>query len=182
MNLSQKIEARQAIVSVIGLGHVGLPLGVLFAEAGFRVIGIDADESRVESVNRGESFIPDVPSATLRRLVAAQNAKPLVPSGPIAGILSATTDYDVLLDADAVIVCVPTPLSKTKDPDVSYIISAANEIATRLHSGILVVLESTTYPGTTEELLLPRLQHADGQRLAVGSDTYDYRGQRHVAG
>ena len=161
---------------MVGLGYVGLPLAVLFAEAGFRVFGIDTDGARVASINRGNSYIEDVPSGTLVALVDADNTVATSQSeGPGhagAGALRATTDFDVLQEADAVIVCVPTPLSKTRDPDVSHIVSAVGEIATRLRQGVLVVLESTTYPGTTEELILPRLQEGTGGRLAVGTDYY----------
>lgn len=188
MSLLQKIESRQAVVAVIGLGYVGLPLAVVFAEAGFRVIGIDINEERIEAINRGESYISDVPSAQVaalathrtsmrpstrpgrnsggrRRLPAAQ------PSAlRHAGRLSGTTDYDALYDADAAIICVPTPLDKTKEPDMSYIIAVTDEIGQRLHRDMLIVLESTTYPGTTEELVLPRLQAGSWGRGAESSD------------
>jgi UDP-N-acetyl-D-glucosamine dehydrogenase len=157
--LLAKIEDRSARVSVIGLGYVGLPLAVGFAEAGFRVVGVDVNPDRVAAINRGKSFVQDVPAACLASLVAD-------------GRLSATVDYDILREIDAVIICVPTPLSKTKDPDMSYIISAADEIARRLHPGMLVILESTTYPGTTEEVVLPRLQGANGQTHRVGTDFF----------
>ena len=163
MELLDKIETRRAVVSVIGLGYVGLPLAVEFADAGFRVIGIDVSKERVDSINRGDSYIPDVASETLARLTSDRAR----PDG-----LSATTEYDATGDADAVIVCVPTPLSKTKDPDLSYIVSAVGEISRRLHRGMLVVLESTTYPGTTQDLVLPALQHAGEQRLDVGTDFF----------
>ncbi|MFN8472648.1 MAG: nucleotide sugar dehydrogenase [Anaerolineae bacterium] len=182
--LRRKIEGRQAVVAVIGLGYVGMPLAVSFAEAGFRVIGIDVDKRRVDGLNDGQSYISDIPTERLAPLV-----KPLVTANgrlvPVlsnghsngagsarkrngafpdhtysGGSLAATTDYNILYDVDAVIICVPTPLSTTKDPDMSYIVAAVDEIAHRLHPGMLIVLESTTYPGTTEELLLPRLQHA----------------------
>jgi len=143
----QKIQNHQAVVAVIGLGYVGLPLVVAFAEAGFRVVGIDVDQRRVDILNRGDSHISDVPAETIRRLVTAKK-------------FEATTDYDLLHETDAIIICVPTPLSKIKDPDVSYIIASVDQIAQRLHPGMLVVLESTTYPGTTEEIMLPRLQEA----------------------
>jgi UDP-N-acetyl-D-glucosamine dehydrogenase len=176
MNLLQKIESRQAVVAVIGLGYVGLPLAVTFAEAGFRVIGIDINEQRMEAINRGESYISDIPSAQVAALTTpAPSVGPSARSGRDSGSrrrlatvqpstlrganrLSGTTDYDALYDADAVIICVPTPLGKTKDPDMSYIITATDEIGRRLHHEMLIVLESTTYPGTTEELVLPRLE------------------------
>ncbi len=143
--LLNTIESRQALVSVVGLGYVGLPLAVALAQAGFTVVGVDVDEGRVAAVNRGESYVEDIPSEVLAAVTER---------------LRATTNYDVLHRADVVLICVPTPLSKTKDPDVSYILSAGREIGQRLHPGMLVVLESTTYPGTTEELLLPTLLDA----------------------
>ena len=143
--LLNTIESRQALVSVVGLGYVGLPLAVALAQAGFTVVGVDVDEGRVTAVNRGESYVEDIPSEVLAAVTER---------------LRATTNYDVLHRADVVLICVPTPLSKTKDPDVSYILSAGREIGQRLHPGMLVVLESTTYPGTTEELLLPTLLDA----------------------
>ncbi len=156
MNLKQKIESREARVGVLGLGYVGLPLAVAFAEAGFHVIGIDVDARKVEAINRRESYIEDIPSATLARL-----------PHPI----TATTDFAALATCDTVSVCVPTPLSKTGDPDVSYIISAADAIARYLHPEMVVVLESTTYPGTTTEVVLPRLT-GNGANLKVGEDFF----------
>lgn len=157
----QKINNREAVVAVIGLGYVGLPLAIAFAETGFRVIGIDLNQQRVDALNRGESYVEDIPAEILARYITQDNP-----------LLNATTDYDALLDADAAIVCVPTPLSKTKDPDISYLISATNEIARRLHPGMLVVLESTTYPGTTEEVVLPLLENAKKQAFKVGEDFF----------
>ena len=164
MDLIDKIESKQAAVAVMGLGYVGLPLAMVFAEAGFRVIGIDVDRRRVESINRGESFIQDVRSEALGRLISDNGGRS---SG-----LSATSDHDAIAGCDAVIVCVPTPLGKTKAPDLSYIISAAEQIANRLHPGMLVVLESTTYPGTTEDLVLPLLRRADGEGPEFGADVF----------
>ncbi len=145
---------------VVGLGYVGLPLAVTFADAGFRVCGVDTDAKRVAAVNAGRSHVPDVPSETVARLVLD------------SGRLSASTGYDAVGESDAVLICVPTPLGKTKDPDVSYIVSAASEIAPRLREGALVVLESTTYPGSTEELVLPRLLEGSAGRLEVGRDFF----------
>jgi UDP-N-acetyl-D-glucosamine dehydrogenase len=144
--LLRKIEDRSALLGVIGMGYVGLPSAVAFAEAGFRVVGVDVDAAKVEALNRGESYVEDVPAAHLRPLVAQ-------------GRLRASTEYADLRAADAIMICVPTPLRKTKDPDVSYIISAADSIVAQGGGGRgkLIVLESTTYPGTTEELILPRL-------------------------
>lgn len=175
-DLLDKIETREAVVAVIGLGYVGLPLAVVFAEAGFRVVGIDLDQGKVKSINQGESYVQDVPAETLSRLTlptpkSSEEESPSMDGRPSPS-LSATTDYDALHDADVAIVCVPTPLSKTKDPDFSYIIAAADEIARSLRSGMLVVLESTTFPGTTEEMILPRLQHANGQKFNVGKDFF----------
>lgn len=156
MALIEKIASRDAVVGIIGLGYVGLPLAVAFAEAGFRVIGIDVDKNKVDAVNRRESYIEDITSETLAGL-----ARPI----------EATTDFAALADCDAVSVCVPTPLSKTGDPDVSYIINAADQIARYLHPGMLVILESTTYPGTTTEVVLPRLI-GNGDDLKVGEDFF----------
>ena len=174
MDLLNRIEKREAIVSVIGLGYVGLPLAVAFAEAGFQVIGIDVNKYRVERINRGESDLIDIPSAKLSPLIdkSAVNTEPRQRNSKQAGGIRAVSDYAAIENADAAIVCVPTPLSKTKDPDMSYIIAASDEIARRLHPGLLVVLESTTYPGTTEELILPRLESASGQSLKAGVDFF----------
>ncbi len=131
-------------VAVIGVGYVGLPLVVAFAEAGFRVTGIDVSPVKVDSLNRGQSYVEDVPSDTVRKIVDL-------------GRFRASTDYAAAADADAIIICVPTPLRKTKDPDITYIISATEEIERHGGSGKVIVLESTTYPGTTEEVVLPRL-------------------------
>ena len=179
MDLLEKIETRCAVVSVLGLGYVGLPLAVEFAKAGFRVVGIDIDPVRVESVNRGHSYIQGVNSELLAPFVldGSHVWEPWPESGTTArgGQLSATADYDALDHSDAVIVCVPTPLSKTREPEVSYIISAADDIARHLHPDMLVVLESTTYPGTTEELILPRLSASNpvgGSELEAGKDFF----------
>ena len=142
--LLQKIEARSAEVVVIGIGYVGLPLVVELATAGFRVTGYDKDRDKVRLLGMGESYIGDIPSSAL---------KPLVDSGR----LRASFDPDVLGSADAIIVCVPTPLNKTKDPDMRFIASASDEIAERQHADMLIVLESTTYPGTTREVMVPKL-------------------------
>lgn len=155
-NLLNRIENRSAKLAVIGMGYVGLPLAVEFAEAGFRVIALDVDERKVELFNRGESYIEDIPSEQL---------KPLVESGN----LIATTDYEMLREIDAISICVPTPLRQTKDPDMSYIIRAIDSISEIAHEGMLVVLESTTYPGTTDEIIRPRLEQ-DG--LVVGETVF----------
>jgi len=154
--MADKIRSRQARVGVVGLGYVGLPLAVEFAKAGFAVTGIDVSQAKTERVNLGDSYVGDVPSDALA---------PLVESGK----LRATTDFAVIAELDTVNICVPTPLRKTKDPDMSYIVSACDKIAAHLHPVMLVILESTTYPGTTDELLLPTLSR-DG--LRVGSDFF----------
>jgi UDP-N-acetyl-D-glucosamine dehydrogenase len=154
--LSKRIVERQAKVGVIGLGYVGLPLAVEFAEAGFHVTGFDVVAQKVASINRGESHIQDVPTKQVHELVES-------------GKLAATTDFSALADMDTVNICVPTPLRKTKDPDMSYVVAACEELAKHLHPGMLIVLESTTYPGTTNELLLPMLEKSG---LKVGEDFF----------
>ncbi|HET8644264.1 MAG TPA: nucleotide sugar dehydrogenase, partial [Vicinamibacteria bacterium] len=143
--LLDRIQSGQACVGTVGLGYVGLPLAVEFAEGGLRVVGFDRSEAKVAAVNAGESYIRDVPAARLGHLVRE-------------GRLSASHDLDRLAECDAVVICVPTPLSKTKDPDLAMVVEATRSVAARLRPGQLVVLESTTYPGTTEELLLPLLE------------------------
>jgi UDP-N-acetyl-D-glucosamine dehydrogenase len=154
--LHHKLKARTARTGVIGLGYVGLPLAVEFARAGFVTTGIDLDGRKVDGVMQGTSYIPDVPTADVARLVAD-------------GKLRATTDFSAIAGLDTINICVPTPLRKTKDPDMSYIVSAVEQIAKYLHPGMLVVLESTTYPGTTEELVKPMLE-AGG--LTAGVDFF----------
>ena len=144
MSLLDKIQNREAVIGVIGLGYVGLPLAVLQAKTGYRVFGIDEVHDKVERVNRGENYIADVDEAELRQAVAS-------------GRLTATTDFDALRKCDIVLICVPTPLTKHKEPDISAILRVTHELARRTHPGMLVVLESTTYPGTTEEVMLPIL-------------------------
>ena len=164
-----KINDHNAVVAIIGLGYVGLPLAVAFAERGFPVIGIDVDARKVASLNRGESYVQDIPSERLAAIVPKGNrAVGELPA--IAGAFWATTDYAVLEHCDAAIICVPTPLNKTRDPDVRFVISAGDSVARHIHPGMLVVLESTTYPGTTEDLLLPMLTNpAVVERLNVNS-------------
>src|SRR6202165_2516094 len=154
--LKEKIRTRQARVGIVGLGYVGLPLGVEFAKAGFAVTGIDLSDSKIARVNAGDSYVGDVANATLA---------PLVESGK----LTATTDFSVVRDLDTINICVPTPLRKTKDPDMSFIVNACQEIAKSFHPGTLVILESTTYPGTTDELMLPMFEEAG---LKVGQDFF----------
>lgn len=163
MELIDRIDQRKARIAVIGIGYVGLPLAVSFAESGFEVVGIDTDAGRVDAVNRGESYVGDVESSRLRALSRRVGG---------SGCLSATNGYEALSACDAIVVCVPTPLSKTKVPDLTYIVSAADQVARHVRHGMLVVLESTTYPGTTEELVLPRLAGSNGRSLEVGRDFY----------
>ncbi len=144
MPLLDKIQRREAIIGVIGLGYVGLPLAVLQAKTGYRVVGIDEARGKVERVNRGDNYISDVDDAELRQAVAS-------------GRLTATTDFDALKGCDIVLICVPTPLTRNKEPDISAILKVTHELARRAHPDMLVVLESTTYPGTTEEVMLPIL-------------------------
>lgn len=143
--LAEKIRARSAKVGIVGLGYVGLPLAVEFAKAGFTVTGIDLQESKVDGINLGRSHVGDIRSEEIAELVEA-------------GKLKATSDFSVIADLDTINICVPTPLRKTKDPDMSYIVSACNQISQHLHPGMLVILESTTYPGTTDEVVLSALQ------------------------
>src|SRR5258707_6312427 len=152
--LAEKIRTRTARVGIVGLGYVGLPLAVEFAKAGFTVTGIDISEEKTRRVNAGDSYIGDIPSATLA---------PLVESGK----LRATSDFSAVLELDTINICVPTPLRKTKDPDMSFIVSSCAEIAHYFHAGMLVILESTTYPVNTDELVLPILAKSG---LDVGRD------------
>ena len=154
--LERRITERSARIGIVGLGYVGLPLAVEFAHAGFHVVGIDVDERKVRSVNAGQSHIEDVSTDTLR---------PLVKSGHIR----AQADYKGCGKLDAILIAVPTPLRKTKDPDISYIVSALGAISPQIRAGQLIILESTTYPGTTEEVLRPDLE-AGG--LKVGKDIF----------
>ncbi|MBI4354281.1 MAG: nucleotide sugar dehydrogenase [Candidatus Omnitrophica bacterium] len=152
--LAKRIRAKTARVGVIGLGYVGLPLAVEFAKEGLTVLGFDLDSSRIEGVNRGRSYIPDVPSDDLIQLARTKR-------------LSASAEFRALSSCDAIIICVPTPLRKTREPDMSFILSAGQAIATSLRRGQLIVLESTTYPGTTDEVILPMLE---AKGLKVGRD------------
>lgn len=172
--LLDRFARRDAHVAIIGLGYVGLPLAVAFADAGYRVTGIDLDARKVDAINRGESYVEDVPAAAVTALV---QQKELVRSDgwgigaavrppETGGWLAATTDFSVLATCDAVSICVPTPLNKTGDPDVSFIVSATEQVARYLHPGMVIVLESTTYPGTTREMLLTHFAvNAQGWRV-----------------
>jgi UDP-N-acetyl-D-glucosamine dehydrogenase len=154
--LQEKISSRTLRASVIGLGYVGLPLATTLATAGFHVTGIDVDARKIEMIERGKSYIPDIPDNTLQELLGIER-------------LHVTTDWAELAQCDVVSICVPTPLRKTRDPDISYIVSATQHIREHLHVGQLIILESTTYPGTTDEVLLPELA-ATG--LTVGEDFF----------
>ncbi len=154
--LERRIRAREAQIGVIGMGYVGLPLAVEFARAGFSVTGVDVDADRVEALRHGRSYIADVPSRDLAALVKA-------------GTLKGQQTYRGCGRFDAIVICVPTPLRKTKDPDISYIVDAVEQVAREIRAGQLVILESTTYPGTTEEVVRPRLE---AQGLKVGSDVF----------
>lgn len=160
--LVANFNQRQAHVAIIGLGYVGLPLAVVFADAGYRVTGIDVDQRKVDVLLCGQSYIEDVPSATIAALTAGNRN---------GGSLTATTDFAVLADCDAVSICVPTPLGKTGDPDISYILNAADQVARHLHQGMVIVLESTTYPGTTTDAVLPLLEK-NVHGLRVGEDFF----------
>ena len=143
--LLDRIRGKEARIGVIGLGYVGLPLAVEFARAGFRVTGFDVDESKIDAVNRGHSYIPDVLEGDLSRVVASKH-------------FDATADFSRLAEIDVVDICVPTPLRKTKDPDLSYVVRAVEAVAAHLKAGQLIILESTTYPGTTDEVVQPMLE------------------------
>jgi len=151
--LRVKLDSRRALIGILGLGYVGLPLALEFSRRGFTVHGIDVDTRKVEALKRGRSYIQDVSSKVLKEALGA-------------GRFTATSDFEIVRKLDAVIVCVPTPLRKTRDPDISYIVSALDEIVPRVHRGMLIVLESTSYPGTTEEIMLPSLQEG-GLRAGV---------------
>ena len=156
MELQTRIEQHSARIAVIGQGYVGLPLALAFAQVGFTVTGIEVDLDRVEALNHAVSHIGDVQSATLQALITA-------------GRYHATTEMAELADNDAILICVPTPLRKSKDPDISFVLAAAAEVKTYLRPGQLVILESTTYPGTTEELLLQLFTEGG---LTVGQEFY----------
>lgn len=156
LGLEERIKKKTAKIGVVGLGYVGLPLAVAFSEAGFKVLGFDVQQKRVDLINLGKSYIADVSSEHLSSLSANK-------------LLEATTEQSKLGDVDAICICVPTPLTKTKEPDLSYVIHESEEISRRLKPGQLVILESTTYPGTTREIILPILERS---RLKAGTDFY----------
>ena len=182
MSLKDRIASKQAHVAVVGLGYVGLPLAVRIAEVGLRTYGIDINDPRVSRINNGISDIGDVDSADLAPLVSA-------------GLLSAHTDFSVIANADAVIICVPTPLGKTKDPDISFIVKATEAVSPHIKQGQLFVLESTTYPGFTTEVLAPMLEQASGltagvdfhvafspERIDPGNEKYGVRNTTKIVG
>lgn len=154
--LLSAIKTKKARVSIVGLGYVGLPLALSFAKKGFHVAGIDLDRERISQIRQGDSYIEDVAADEIRQAVRE-------------GRLEATEDYAPLSDADVIIICVPTPLNRVRDPDLSFILTAAEAVRDRIHPGQLVILESTTYPGTTEEVVLPALERSG---LKVGQDFF----------
>jgi len=156
IKLKNKIAKKQARIAVIGLGYVGLPLALAFANKGFKVLGIDTDAPRVERIRNLQSYITDVPSSLIARVIRKK-------------AFSASTDFNLLAQVDVVIICVPTPLKRKYTPDISYILSAVKSVTKFLHKDMLVVLESTTYPGTTEELIRPELEKSG---LKAGKDFY----------
>ena len=155
--LIEKFQNKSARVAVLGMGYVGLPFATVFAEAGFTVVGVDPVKEKMDMINRGESYIMDVPTEKVAHLLKE-------------GKLRGTTDYSVLSEMDAVAICVPTPLRQTGDPDLSFIVSAAEGLAPYVHPGMVVVLESSTYPGTTRELVLPTL--TDKSKLKIGEEIF----------
>lgn len=181
LSLEKKLKEKNFIAGVVGLGYVGLPLAVEFSRSGVRTIGIDINGPKVEMVNRGESYIGDVEGDVLADVVGR-------------GLLTATTDFGLLREVDTINICVPTPLRKTKDPDISYIVAALEKIRKTLRAGQLIVLESTTYPGTTEEVILPQLEEKGMQpgkdfflafspeRVDPGNEVYTTRNIPKVVG
>lgn len=155
--LLKKIQEKSIVVGVVGLGYVGLPLAVEKAKAGFKTIGFDVQSAKADMVNAGKNYIGDVVDRDLERLVEK-------------GMLSATTDFSFVRDTDFIAICVPTPLDKHQEPDISYVRNSAQEVAKYLKKDTMVVLESTTYPGTTEELIKPILEEGSG--LKCGEDFY----------
>jgi len=156
MSLIKKIEEKSAKIGVIGLGYVGLPLAVEFAGSGYQVIGIDIDKTKISSINSGKNYINDVDTQNLKELVAKGN-------------LMATTDFNVVSELDAISICVPTPLNKEKNPDISHIVSVMDKIEQYIHSNMIIILESTTYPGSTKELILP---YISTDNLIPGDNIY----------
>lgn len=180
-NLEQKLRKRKAVVGIVGLGYVGLPLALAFSKAGFKVLGFDIQQKRVDWVNKGHSYIVDVDSKSLSAEIASKR-------------LEATTDQSRIKEVDAICICVPTPLTKTKDPDLSAVIHQSEQISKYLQPGQLVVLESTTYPGTTREVMLPILERSglkaardfhlafSPERVDPGSKNYHIKNTPKVVG
>ena len=156
MNLIKKIDDKSAKIGVIGLGYVGLPLAIEFVNAGYNVIGIDVDKSKVKSINSSKNYIKDIDDKVFNNAVAK-------------GLLKATTDYNIVKELDAISICVPTPLNKEKNPDISHIVSVMKEIKNFIHSDMIIILESTTYPGSTKELILP---YVENNGFNVGKDIF----------
>jgi UDP-N-acetyl-D-glucosamine dehydrogenase len=181
LRLEEKIKDKSATIGIVGLGYVGLPLAVAFAMAGFKVLGFDTQQKRTDLVNRGKSYIADVSSDSLSSVVTRR-------------LFEATTDQSRLKEADAICICVPTPLTKTKDPELSYVIGESEVVSRYVHKGQLVVLESTTYPGTTREVMLPILESSglkagrdfylafSSERVDPGSKNYNIRNTPKVVG
>ena len=157
--LLDSIQRKDACVAVLGLGYVSLPLALAFAKKKFDVVSIDIDERRVDSLSKGKSYVDDIKADALRAQLDRKRFR-------------ATLDFDEIAKAHAVVVCVPTPLNKSGDPDISFIVNSTLEVEKRLQPGQLIVLESTTYPGTTMEVVLPRLAEAHGQKWKVGKDFF----------
>lgn len=156
LELERKLKEKTAVLGIVGLGYVGLPLAVAFSEAGYSVLGFDVQQKRVNLINKGQSYIADVSSESLSSLVATD-------------LLEATTEQARLKEVDAICICMPTPLTKTREPDLSYVIHQSEEISKHLHPGQLVILESTTYPGTTSGVAMPLLERSG---LKGGRDFY----------
>ena len=156
--LLKKIAEKKLVVGVVGLGYVGLPLAVEKAKAGFKTIGFDIQKEKVDMVNIGKNYIGDVVDADLEKLVKA-------------GMLSATSDFAFISKVDFVAICVPTPLDSHQQPDISFVRNSSTEIAKHIRKGMIIVLESTTYPGTTEELLVPILEKGSGLNLPMSTNS-----------
>jgi len=164
-DLASKIMFKEAQIGIIGLGYVGLPLAIYFAQAGFPVTGFDTDKNKVEKINKGQSYISHIPSSRIASLISHNHEGGTVDKGHFI----ATTDMGRLKNMDAILICVPTPLNIHREPDLTYIVNTTKTIASYLHKGQLIILESTTYPGTTEEVMLPILE---GNGLKVGKDFF----------
>src|SRR5436309_2754434 len=153
--LIDKLRSRKAVIGIVGLGYVGLPLMLRYCEAGYRVVGFDIDQSKIDSLNMGKSYIEHIPAQSI------QNA--------IGHNFEATSDFSRAREVDALILCVPTPLNKYREPDLSFVLNTVESLAPALHRSMVVSLESTTYPGTTDEELKPRIE---AQGLVVGQDVF----------